>query len=404
MKRLTCEMCGSTDLVKQDGVFVCQSCGCKYSVEEAKKMMIEGTVDIKGTVRVDRSSEIDSILKNADTTFSDGNYKEAFGLYSQVLNIEPDNPHAIIYRAVSSAWQSSVKECNIQEINSAAKRAFELKHNQVGDTLEYFNFVTDSVNKVAPCINAIANMYINYYNKAKPTNYTITGAIATSGIAAQVKQTMENGTSNCSVISHNVAVYAMTNVGDYLNSTEGYWTSLVTLIKNAKVYRSNARMGADYDLDRKLDEVADLRAKATDQKNKLQEKRNADYWEEHVQEKLALETEMEGIKEKQKEITDQIRAIDDEARSMPSKDEYDGISSLLRKKEDELNGLGFFKMKEKKTLQTEIDDLKKKKDEAWNIYDKESKAVLEKSIPLYKQKDQLSSRLEEIKKELTKDR
>lgn len=37
MKQLTCEMCGATDLIKQDGVFVCQSCGCKYSVEEAKK-------------------------------------------------------------------------------------------------------------------------------------------------------------------------------------------------------------------------------------------------------------------------------------------------------------------------------------------------------------------------------
>ena len=37
MKRLTCEMCGSTDLIKQDGAFVCQTCGCKYSIEEAKK-------------------------------------------------------------------------------------------------------------------------------------------------------------------------------------------------------------------------------------------------------------------------------------------------------------------------------------------------------------------------------
>ena len=41
MKQLTCEMCGSTDLMKQDGVFVCQSCGTKYSVEEAKKMMVD---------------------------------------------------------------------------------------------------------------------------------------------------------------------------------------------------------------------------------------------------------------------------------------------------------------------------------------------------------------------------
>ena len=46
MKQLTCEMCGGTDLIKQDGAFVCQNCGMKYSVEEAKKMMVEGTVKI----------------------------------------------------------------------------------------------------------------------------------------------------------------------------------------------------------------------------------------------------------------------------------------------------------------------------------------------------------------------
>ena len=38
MKALTCEMCGSTNLIKEGGVFVCQSCGCKYTVEEAKKL------------------------------------------------------------------------------------------------------------------------------------------------------------------------------------------------------------------------------------------------------------------------------------------------------------------------------------------------------------------------------
>jgi len=41
MKQLTCELCGSSDLLKNDGVFACQSCGSKYSVEEAKKMIID---------------------------------------------------------------------------------------------------------------------------------------------------------------------------------------------------------------------------------------------------------------------------------------------------------------------------------------------------------------------------
>ena len=64
MKRLTCEMCGSTDLIKQDGVFVCQTCGCKYSIEEAKKMMVEGTVEVTGTVKVDNSAAITRKLMN----------------------------------------------------------------------------------------------------------------------------------------------------------------------------------------------------------------------------------------------------------------------------------------------------------------------------------------------------
>lgn len=41
MKQFRCEMCGSTELIKQDGLFVCQACGCKYTVEEAKKLMVE---------------------------------------------------------------------------------------------------------------------------------------------------------------------------------------------------------------------------------------------------------------------------------------------------------------------------------------------------------------------------
>ncbi len=38
---LTCELCGGTDFVKSEGLFVCQGCGCKYTVEEARKVMAQ---------------------------------------------------------------------------------------------------------------------------------------------------------------------------------------------------------------------------------------------------------------------------------------------------------------------------------------------------------------------------
>ena len=35
MKKIQCELCGSNNLVKEDGYFVCQYCGTKYSLEDA---------------------------------------------------------------------------------------------------------------------------------------------------------------------------------------------------------------------------------------------------------------------------------------------------------------------------------------------------------------------------------
>jgi len=51
MKRITCEVCGSNDLIKQDNVFICQDCRCKYSLEEAKKLI--GIVEVVGIDNAD---------------------------------------------------------------------------------------------------------------------------------------------------------------------------------------------------------------------------------------------------------------------------------------------------------------------------------------------------------------
>ncbi|MBQ2987985.1 MAG: ankyrin repeat domain-containing protein [Clostridia bacterium] len=97
MKQLTCEMCGSTDLIKQDGFFVCQTCGTKYSVEEAKKMMIEGTVDIQGTVKVDNSAFVEKYLTNARRAKQKEDWAETEKYYNMVEQNDPTNIEAIFY-------------------------------------------------------------------------------------------------------------------------------------------------------------------------------------------------------------------------------------------------------------------------------------------------------------------
>ena len=48
MKRMICEVCGDSDILKNKGAFVCRSCGCKHSLEEARKLL-EGGNSIQQT-------------------------------------------------------------------------------------------------------------------------------------------------------------------------------------------------------------------------------------------------------------------------------------------------------------------------------------------------------------------
>lgn len=126
MKQLTCEMCGSTDLIKQDGVFVCQTCGCKYSVEEAKKMMIEGTVDVSGsTVRLDNTSNIENYLKLAENAFSANNNKEAESYSNKILEINPNYYKAWLIKGKAAGWQSTLNKSRIFESIECFEKAID---------------------------------------------------------------------------------------------------------------------------------------------------------------------------------------------------------------------------------------------------------------------------------------
>ena len=118
MKRLGCEMCGGTDLIKQDGVFVCQSCGCKYSVEEARKMMVEveGTIDVSGsTVKVDTSKRLENLYILARRARDNNNVQDAAKYYYEIRLEDPNSWEAAFYGAYFTAL-----DCKIGQIGPAA--------------------------------------------------------------------------------------------------------------------------------------------------------------------------------------------------------------------------------------------------------------------------------------------
>ena len=54
MKKIVCDLCESTEFTKEGGFFICQGCGTKYSLEEAKAMMreVEGSAPVSAGVPV----------------------------------------------------------------------------------------------------------------------------------------------------------------------------------------------------------------------------------------------------------------------------------------------------------------------------------------------------------------
>lgn len=138
MKQLMCEMCCSTDLLKQDGVFVCQACGCKYSVEEAKRMMIEGTVDVQGTVKVDNSAFVQKYLANARRAYEKEDWEEVEKYYNMVEQNDPQNIEAVFYSAYAKARTSL-----LQNDYNKRKAAFNVFGKSISVIDDYFDMTQE---------------------------------------------------------------------------------------------------------------------------------------------------------------------------------------------------------------------------------------------------------------------
>lgn len=112
MQTMICEMCGSDDLVKQDGLYVCQRCGTKYSVDEARKLF--------GAVKIDESEEAQNYLTLARRARADGDDVNAEKYYDLVLQQDPNNWEAAYYSV-----HANVRQCMIKDIRPAALRLFK---------------------------------------------------------------------------------------------------------------------------------------------------------------------------------------------------------------------------------------------------------------------------------------
>lgn len=92
MKALVCEMCSGNDVVKQDGYFVCQHCGTKYTAEEARKLIIEGSIDISGSkISVENLQSVKTMEIRSEEFEKKKEYGRAIHYIEKAIDIDPTN-------------------------------------------------------------------------------------------------------------------------------------------------------------------------------------------------------------------------------------------------------------------------------------------------------------------------
>ena len=338
MKQLTCEMCGSTDLMKDGGVFVCQSCGCKYSVEEAKKMMVEGTVDVQGTVKVDNSEFVQKYLANARRAKEKEDWEETEKYYNMVEQNDPSNIEAIFYSSYGKA-KSTLVEADFYK----REAAFKVLQNCVSIIDDNYKIENEEENKVA--LEQISKDILlmarsQYVYTQKKNGY---GMVVSSDKMKTVTLFNNLGNEFMVACEHIAKKYPDDKKGKRV-----YFYELA--LKHAKFTLWNGHL-ASPDGYRKI--VKTYQKWIDEITAECGEKAKQEYWAEHAEEKSKLESE-------KAELNATLTALDAETDNLPGMSDKKYFEEQIDGLKKAKDALGLFAGKERKAKQAEIDDFQGK--------------------------------------------
>lgn len=144
MKKIVCELCEGTNFVKENGMFVCQGCGTKYSAEEAKSMMqeVEGdTAPVTDTTSAvlagnPNQQQIDNILILASNAYDANNKKETENYCNKAIELDATCYKAWMLKGKSIGWQSKIDDLRIEEASHSFCKAIDFAPEEEKENLK----------------------------------------------------------------------------------------------------------------------------------------------------------------------------------------------------------------------------------------------------------------------------
>ncbi len=165
MKKIICELCGNSDFLKENGFFVCQSCGTKYSLADAKKLLGESTSKSAATaseqvaptasnkVVSTASGQVENYSLLAMSALKSDKFSEAESYCNKVIEVRPRNSAAWFFKGCAVGRASGIKRVRILEAITCFSNAIsftdEAKKDKVkAKALAEIQNITDSHMKV----------------------------------------------------------------------------------------------------------------------------------------------------------------------------------------------------------------------------------------------------------------
>lgn len=144
MKKIVCELCECMEFTKEGGMFVCNSCGTKYTAEEARGMMreVEGaTPAVTGGAPVapvgnPNQQQIDNMLILAANAFEADNNQEAENYCNQVIALDAMSYKAWLLKGKAAGWQSTIQNQRITEAAHAFAQAIDFAPEDEKDAVK----------------------------------------------------------------------------------------------------------------------------------------------------------------------------------------------------------------------------------------------------------------------------
>lgn len=450
MKQLVCEMCGGTDIIKDEGVFKCQTCGTKYSVAEAKKMMIEGTVEVTGTVKIDNTEQLEKYLELSRNAYDSANGQSAFDYASKALEIEPQNYKCWIAKMKSIEYLGTIGSLRLKEVVEAGKNAivYAPENHKVDVEIQVYEYElkrTIDLLKMAKVkmeeVDAIRETYqtlesISVYAatkkaleldkvKVKPIDNIANEAVSMAKLVPDTA--LSKSVLLVKLLDECLSQYRMETFA--LNNRLSVYGAV--LADDVKIVHEQMDKGLldKIEKNKKVAEEFEIKEKIEKRKRENRERtgRIDEYWNKHLTEKVELESEKENLEsilrnmklevddiyKERVQKTDELRKVRD--AKISEEIECEKQEDLIWELERQKNNCGIFKGREKKELQTRIEqekikleDMKKNAQEIAtrhktmiNARINEVQHMKQDVVAEYESKQ---ARLQEILFELTRDR